>query len=484
MAERRLYDAAAKRDEKALHELLQQDPLLVNRVSYTSPNKTPLHIATIHGHLPFVEQILNQSPHLAEELDSQQSSALHVASAKGYVEILKKLLSAAPDMCLSRDSLGRNPLHLAAIKGHVQVLEVLLGMAPFTAGEKMDRGLSLLHLCVKFCQFEALKFLVPKMNELLNSKDDINGDTILHMAVRGKQIEAINFLLTVAELEVNALNLNGMTALDVLIQSKWDFRDSEIKESLKRAGALGASKTNTPLHNNSWKRLFQNQAEWLEKKKSALMVVASLIATMAFQVGVNPPGGVWQDDKVVDSQGNQTISDHTHQNHSAGYSIMASNEPEQYMLLYIVNTISFIASLSIILLLMSGLPIRQKFSMWILMVITWISITTIALTYLESTYSLIPPDADDSAVYVISQTVKVWIGLMALLLIGHTIRFIIRLVKKLRRILRTRQSRMVAGSAVLGNTVFGLKLFLVCISILTLVFLSVFIAFQCASDDA
>ncbi|PIN07441.1 26S proteasome regulatory complex, subunit PSMD10 [Handroanthus impetiginosus] len=454
MAERRLYDAAAKRDEKALHELLQQDPLLVNRVSYTSPNKTPLHIATIHGHLPFVEQILNQSPHLAEELDSQQSSALHVASAKGYVEILKKLLSAAPDMCLSRDSLGRYPLHLAAIKGHVQVLEVLLGMAPFTAGEKMDRGLSLLHLCVKFCQFEALKFLVPKMNELLNSKDDINGDTILHMAVRGKQIEAINFLLTVAELEVNALNLNGMTALDVLIQSKWDFRDSEIKESLKRVGALGASKTNNiPLHNyrniqdNSWKRLFQNQAEWLEKKKSALMVVASLIATMAFQFGVNPPGGVWQDDKVVDSQGNQTISDHTHQNHSAGYSIMASsNDPGLYMVLYIVNTISFIASLSIILLLMSGLPIRQKFFMWILMVITWISITTIALTYLESTYSLIPPDADDSTVDVILQTVKVWIGLMALLLIGHTIRLIIKLVKKLRKILRPRQRRMVAGT--------------------------------------
>ncbi|PIN20953.1 26S proteasome regulatory complex, subunit PSMD10 [Handroanthus impetiginosus] len=432
MADRRLYDAAAKGDEKALHELLQEDPLLLNRVSYTSPNKTPLHIATIHGHLPFVEQILNQSPHLAEELDSQQSSALHVASAKGYVEIVKKLSSAAPDMCMSRDSQGRNPLHLAAIKGHVRVLEELLREAPFTAREKADGGLSLLHLCVKYRHFEALEILVPQMNELLNWKDD-DGDTILHMAVRDKRIEAINFLLTVAELEVNAVNLNGMTALDVLIQSRRDSRDSAIEESLKRAGAL--------------RRLFQNQADWLKKKKSALMVVAILIATMAFQVGVNPPGGVWQEDKVDGPQGNQIRSDLANRTHLAGFSILARNDHSQYIGFYIFNTISFIASLSIILLLMSGLPLRRRFFMWILMVVTWISITTTALSYLSSTSSLIPYDANVLLLDVVSSFVYGWIGLMALLLIVHTIRLIIKLIRKRREKRMRRQRRMGLGSA-------------------------------------
>ncbi|PIN00114.1 26S proteasome regulatory complex, subunit PSMD10 [Handroanthus impetiginosus] len=458
MAEKGLYDAAAKGDEKALHELLQEDPLLLNRVSYTSPNKTPLHVATIHGHLPFVEQILNHNPHLAKELDSQQSAALHVASANGYVEIVKKLLSAAPDICMSRDSQGRNPLHLAAIKGHVRVLEELFRVAPFAAREKVTGGLSLLHLCVKYGQFEALKILVPMMNELLNWKDD-GGDTILHMAFRDRRIEAIKFLLTVAELEVNAVNLNGMTALDVLIHSRWDFRDSEIEKSLKRAGAFGAFEPNIQLHNNqniqdnSWKRLFKNQAEWLEKKRNALMVVASLIATMAFQVGVNPPGGVWQDDKVVDSQEDPFITQLTHQGHLAGISIMARNYPVGYTGFYICNTMSFIASLSIILLLISGLPIRRKFFMWILMLITWISITTIALTYLNSISLVTAYDDRTSLQSVLGNSILVWFGLMALLFIGHTIRLIIKLVKKLRKRSTPRQRRMVAASAVLVNNI-------------------------------
>ncbi|PIN00115.1 26S proteasome regulatory complex, subunit PSMD10 [Handroanthus impetiginosus] len=458
MTEKRLYDAAAKGDETALHELLQEDPLLLNRVSYTSPNKTPLHVATIHGHLHFVEQILNHNPHLAEELDSQQSSALHVASAKGHVEIVKKLSSAAPDICMLRDSQGRNPLHLAAIKGHIRVLEELFRVAPIAAQEKVKGGLSLLHLCVKYSQFEALKILVPMMNELLNWKND-DGNTILHMAIRYKRIEAIKFLLTVAELEVNAVNLNGMTALDVLIQSRWDFKDSEIEKSLKRAASFGALETNIPQHNNqniqdnSCKRLFKNQAEWLEKKRNALMVVASLIATMAFQVAVNPPGGVWQDDEGVDSQEDPINTDLTHQNHRAGIAIIARNDPLQYTGFYIVNTISFIASLSIILLLISGLPIRRKFFMWILMLITWISITTIALTYLNSIYMLTPHDDKNLLPSVLASSMLVWYGLMALLLIGHAIRLIIKLVKKLRKRLTPRQTKMVAASVVLVNNI-------------------------------
>ncbi|KAK3226486.1 hypothetical protein Dsin_006348 [Dipteronia sinensis] len=37
--------------------------------------------------------------------------------------------------------------------------------------------------------------------------------------------------------------------------------------------------------------------DWIEKMSDSLMIVASLIATVSFQVFVNPPGGVWRDTK-------------------------------------------------------------------------------------------------------------------------------------------------------------------------------------------
>ncbi|KAK6119649.1 hypothetical protein DH2020_046615 [Rehmannia glutinosa] len=384
--ETKLFEAAAKGNINSLQKLLNDDPLILDRIEVNNFSETPLHVAALLGHIDFVKEIISKKPELTSELNIHQSSPLHLASAKGHVDVL-----------------------------------------------------------------EALKLLVESICEpvFINARDS-DGNTVLHLAVADKQVETINFLMNVAALEVNALNLNGMTALDVLIKSRRDVRDSEIEESLKKAEIFRTSETNIPLNvnqniqKNSWERLLKQQDDWLEKTKSALMVVASLIATVAFQVGVNPPSGVWQDDSLVDLQGDPVPHPHV-----AGFSIMARNSPKGYPIFYIVNTTGFIASLSIILLLMSGLPLRRRTFMWILMVITWIAITAIALTYALSITMLTPPDEEASKwiLNVVGYSVIVWVCLMALLLVGHTIRLMLKVIKKLRKTLCGR----VVGSAVLVN---------------------------------
>ncbi|KAK2633164.1 hypothetical protein EUGRSUZ_L00459 [Eucalyptus grandis] len=85
------------------------------------------------------------------------------------------------------------------------------------------------------------------------------------------------------------------------------------------------------------------------------MVVASLLVTVALQAATTPPGGVWQDDYKVNANGNPVKEPHM-----AGTSILAHIQRIAYGQFMIFNPLPFLSSLSIILLLLSGLPIKRR----------------------------------------------------------------------------------------------------------------------------
>ncbi|OMO81240.1 hypothetical protein CCACVL1_12527 [Corchorus capsularis] len=338
--ESRLYEAAVEGNVTSLLNLLQEDRLLLDRFITGHHSETPLHIASMLGHLEFVESILARKPQLANELDSGKSSPLHLATAKGYLEIVKRLLNVNPDMCLVCDLDGRNPLHIAAIKGHLEILREMVEARPWAARLLMDEGETILHGCVRHKQLEAMELLVEKVadHEFVNWKN-YDGNTILHLAIADMEIEAINFLISSTTVEVNSQNADGFTALDLLSCNPRNLKAKEIFESLQRIGAvnginkplssrqLKAARTNILSSNNQTNlaaskpkkikaqkkkiRIMNRNADWVERKRNTLMMVATLLATMAFQAGVNPPSGVWQDtaDPVLSSNLNHTAGD-------------------------------------------------------------------------------------------------------------------------------------------------------------------------------
>ncbi len=263
-------------------------------------------------------------------------------------------------------------------------------------------------------------------------------------------MQAIKFLLAKTSVDVNALNTSGSTALDILIQSPRDLRDMEIEEFLRGAWALSAKDIRPIVHDqvptkvpqitrsltsslilkesNSEKPAVKHKHnDWLGRKRSALMVVASLIATVAFQAGITPPGGVWQDDLTVDGNGNPVKNPHT-----AGTSVMAYTDHIEYGQFLIFNTIAFLASLSIILLLVSGLPIKRRRWMWIQMVILWIAITAQVVTYFIALRHMSPNNSKVQRMLrdVTEISVLTWLALISVVFIGNVIRMNLWVLRK------------------------------------------------------
>ncbi|XP_047956718.1 ankyrin repeat-containing protein NPR4-like [Salvia hispanica] len=273
--EMKLYDAATRGDVATFQILARQNPFIVDQVSFAR-SRNLLHIATMAGHVGIVEELLRINSELARDVDSKKSSSLHIAAEQGHVEIVDKLFPIAPEMCWWLDDQGMNPVHIAAMKGHVEILKVLLENDSSPAMERLHRGQTVLHLCVKHRQLEPLKFLAEKLGILVAVKDD-DGEKAIDLAYRCKAKEMIEYLTEkdTTETPIYLINMTGMT-----------------------------------------------------------MVVVVLIAAMAFQAAVSPPGGVWQEDTT---------------SHRAGKAVMAYAHPKLYKLFSRANTTAFVSSFLILL---------------------------------------------------------------------------------------------------------------------------------------
>ena len=89
------------------------------------------------------------------------------------------------------------------------------------------------------------------------------------------------------------------------------------------------------------------------------MIAATLIVGMTFQVAVNPPGGVWDEDKATDACKDKKKM-------LAGTSIMAHYYPEHYEMYMAYNLVFFFGSLCMVLLGVSGVPfVKRRILMYV-----------------------------------------------------------------------------------------------------------------------
>ncbi|XP_058746945.1 uncharacterized protein LOC131619924 [Vicia villosa] len=168
-----------------------------------------------------------------------------------------------------------------------------------------------------------------------------------------------------------------------------------------------------------------NRGNWMEQMRGSLMVVATVIASLTFQIAINPPGGVWQENtdssKGCGRKQNETCI--------AGTSVLAfgdNNQEAKYEIFILLCTISFSASLTIILLLISGFG--NRFVVWLLRMVTGVSVLFLAGAYIISINMVLGPLGGPISNIIIGYG-YFWGGLIVLLLLYFFCRFVIWLLK-------------------------------------------------------
>ncbi|XP_065866371.1 ankyrin repeat-containing protein BDA1-like [Euphorbia lathyris] len=338
----------------------------------TSFSETPLHI----GHFDFLRALLHHKPKRAQ--DSHSSRRL---------PLLHWVSEQSPDRaCFSRDRDRRIPLHLAAMKGRIDVVEELIRSSPESIRE--------LHLCVRYNRLDVLKLLVDSTqgHELVTEKDD-HGNTVLHLAPSFKRLEMSNYLHSESsDIETNSSDVSGFTALEVE-HSPIDSK-SPVPSSICRNV------------NVWWKRYINDVGDRLENARGNILVAATVTASMAFQAGINPPENA---SKIVALPlGSDTSSYST-----LKYIVLPNIEVD----FWFCNTMALMISLAIIMLMLSGIPFKNKFSSVLLVYAMQLIVVNIAQAYFHAEASKLNGSNWDNLLLVIGVFAQYVVPLVFLLII-------------------------------------------------------------------
>ncbi|XP_073294272.1 uncharacterized protein [Primulina huaijiensis] len=102
--------------------------------------------------------------------------------------------------------------------------------------------------------------------------------------------------------------------------------------------------------------------------RNVLLIVTALITAVTFQAVVNPPGGVWQDNK---------------DGHKAGRAIY-SDQKEAFYTFLISNTLAFSTSILVLVSLTYRFPFQVEL---------WTSILSMFVTYASALFAIAPDES-------------------------------------------------------------------------------------------
>jgi len=223
------------------------------------------------------------------------------------------------------------------------------------------------------------------------------------------------------------------------------FEGVTMNEEVENHGGSTETPTNEE-PKKGWRKVFErtsnwlshkdNKNNWLNEMRGNLSLIATVIATMTFQMALNPPGGVMSlnDDANPPSANanppdandhDKLIMEYCNSRLCPGEAVSAIILPDEYFRFLVSNTICFVASLSICLLLVSGIRLHHRLPMWTLSIMMCITLTTLALSYITAVQMTTPNTIYEKANKFLEKLIFTWIGLLSIIALYHTLRLVL-----------------------------------------------------------
>ncbi|URD83419.1 Ankyrin repeat-containing protein [Musa troglodytarum] len=472
-----LYIAAEKGHVDVVREILKvsdtQSAAIKANNSYDS-----FHIAAKQGHLEVLKDLLRSFPALAMTTNSLNSTALDTAATQGHIDVVNLLLETDASLAKIARNNGKTVLHSAARMGHVLVVKSLLDKDP-SIGLRIDKkGQTAFHMAVKGQNVEIVMELLKPDKSIINLEDN-KGNKPLHIATRKGNPKAmlicpaihvilceficskiLQALLSVKEIDINAVNRAGETALSIAKK----FSNEDIASILKEFGAVvGKEPANTM---NAAKQLKQTVSDIKHDVQSQLRqtrqtemkvykikkrlkklhlgglnnainsntVVAVLIATVAFAAIFQLPGQFVQEHEDEFTLGQAYIAKYA-----------------AFIIFLVSDSLALFISLAVVVVQTSLIVVEQKAKkrmVFVMNKLMWLACLFISVAFISLTYVVVGHDSwlAWSTMAIGTTIMLTTLGSMCYFVVAHRIE-----EKNMRNIRRNSGSRSRSWSLSVGS---------------------------------
>ncbi|KAH9681268.1 ANK REP REGION domain-containing protein [Citrus sinensis] len=247
--------AAAKEfrfGDAALPKLLEKKKNLIKETDQYG--WTPIHYAAYHGNYKTINLLLETDQHALDIADKDRKmTALHLAAGQGHAKIVEAIISKNPECCELVDNRGWNFLHYAMVSFQVGQLRNLLENNPL-ARSLIDEG-------------------------------DAKGNTPLHVlaAIRPNEFDA-DMMIRKTQANYDAVNKQNVGVRHIFNNGYPELK----KEIQKLSKDVGRGQYSKGVRRAVKKCVTK---ENYKDTRASHLVVAALIATVAFAAAFTVPGG-------------------------------------------------------------------------------------------------------------------------------------------------------------------------------------------------